>query len=1545
VQNLVSLLQKSDPPSVLENLTKAIVGRLLGIPIAVAKAGFQHGGDAGSARIHDRHFSIEAKRYKDTTGLNDRLLEGELVQALLRDDGLECWIVVVTSAVPEQTQNALRDIGNKLGVPVLIYDSDIYALPALCSYAPDLVQEWVGTEAADCARSLTTELAEAVRSIQHDLDVWQIGYENIRTDSHRRFELIWNSVKEAKAHFGQNVALGMRKRIRRKTAIEALNKWWLCKEKVESPAALVGREGVGKTWAVVDWANDHLSDLPILLMVPASAASGILTTSPTDIIRFLARQLHDLCRVRDEAYWVQRVERLLKRPSENGPVFVVFFDGLNQASTLRWIEPLQSLQVDPFAGRVRVILSTRKSFFEEQLNQLRPLSVPPTVVQLVNFDDTPNGELDSMLQLHELTRKDLRTELLEVARNPRLFGLIIELRSQLKNDGKITIPRILWEYGCNSLGTRENASFSERGFREFLRDLGDKLHSSHQKATFSTKSLAEVVARPNNGAQETENIFCELVNGPLIDDAASLAGYKLTAPAAFLALGMSLVTYLLNSGSSDWREIDERLEKWFDPIAGLDETAEILRASVLVCIKNKAETVSISSSVVNRWAQIQNLPVAHEKELISHASELVDPLLDTVERTGLYAQASARNLAVEALHQLSPTDMEAFDAVCKRIASWFRVSIRDFPQPKAINPQRKKLNETHELRRQQDLNDRVGHTEAGMRTILGLPVEFVEYERGGPSAKAARLLEIFPLSGAIQVFEKAAVVYAVSGNLDEWDSLKWICLLNRFDPEETARALRNESEIIQKRPLESGVSTYVRDRTAALLLWLTGYESDEDRAVIVNPPRATWTTYADYLRAPGKSIVHTLERRHASQAIDDDSISIDYRTRLASQFLLDPSFVPPDGFIKDIRSALQQVNPDDLDTCIGVTGPDLELEGLMVASARVSPDLLIDIVRRQIDGLAKREGEAPYWMSVRIPKHALVIDDQGKSALKHFRATMILPEKCDRSFAQDELLSVELCNQTAREQFSEIIYAGLNGYSGGLLKILKEPTTEEVTALINQFSDGTEAQKHCLLFLLAERTISFTEKQWAWILSFAEDRQSKMRGTAFRVLVHSDTKRFGQYLWKHEWRWTEQKNTLVSDYGSIALAHSSEEIEWETVLASVSPAYLLSAVERRGAKINEIKDAASLLAELVKKSPKLPYFNASVVVRQKSNQSVPILTIEPVLPPFPEVMAGKSFSMEDYWEAESKTRKRLIDKIFNQLVEAEKNGAVLQHYRFTASDMKLIVEYAPEYVSQFLEGLDTVSPEFVRHVQVATGLYLSLCEALIERESVDGVKLWKALEEQIPRVHFKGENGWEEGYIIPFRVSDSPMVLRLRNESLDLCKTDDDLLQIALLATKHGKIAWLESRIEEDANSGIPWREKRAIVLSGFRPCSVLPTPESWPQGEIRTGWTSLRRSAFYSTFSEAAAHHWWSTYLESSDLNCAYSAWLTFLQCVDARALLWIWHDVETYDDGTEFYRSKISHLKANWSSVKNSAKKHSTELEKTFLGKKTCESVSPWS
>src|SRR5271166_2318657 len=61
-KDLKAALQAESSSGKLENLAASLLGRLLGLPIAVAKSGFQHGGDAGAAGQQGRRFRVECKK-------------------------------------------------------------------------------------------------------------------------------------------------------------------------------------------------------------------------------------------------------------------------------------------------------------------------------------------------------------------------------------------------------------------------------------------------------------------------------------------------------------------------------------------------------------------------------------------------------------------------------------------------------------------------------------------------------------------------------------------------------------------------------------------------------------------------------------------------------------------------------------------------------------------------------------------------------------------------------------------------------------------------------------------------------------------------------------------------------------------------------------------------------------------------------------------------------------------------------------------------------------------------------------------------------------------------------------------------------------------------------------------------------------------------------------------------------------------------------------------------------------------------------------------
>ena len=628
-EKLKQELQNAQEASKLERLAAALLSHLLDVPIAVAKSGFQHGADAGPAGQQGRRFRIECKKYRDTSRLNERELLGEIDQALARDEALEAWVLVATCNVSEQIWQSLDQHGERLGVPIVIIDwvdGELAPLAALCAFAPDLVEKEFSKEAGAAARVLQPISEGAIERLRRDLQSWCLGFEAIRMRSHDKLDKIWNSPQESKAAIGQDAAGGAQnKKVKRSAVHEALNAWWQRPARDGAPAAVVGLEGTGKTWATFHWLIDKDTQ-PIVLITPSSAVAAIGNVSETIVKQLLADSLHEMSGIRDREHWLRRLDYLLKRPVCEGPVLTIFFDGLNQEPSVQWLRLLQVLQGETFGKRVRVIVSTRNHHFEEKLSGFRSLTVPAERVDVDLYNTAPGSELDQMLEFENLTQADLHPDVIELARNPRLFKLVVRFRERLVEAGQITVHRLLWEYGRDAFGERAGKSFSEDEWKNWLKEIAQSRRQGIEK--YSERSLGEMVNRPDLNENEVYARLSDIIDGRFATRDPS-GDLQLTPAVIAHALGVALLNNLYQANSPTFETLDATLTKWLDPIAGLDEQVEILRAAVSILVEQgRASEAPVPGVLVTAWLQSQNTPDEHRQELADLAPHFPNALLE-----------------------------------------------------------------------------------------------------------------------------------------------------------------------------------------------------------------------------------------------------------------------------------------------------------------------------------------------------------------------------------------------------------------------------------------------------------------------------------------------------------------------------------------------------------------------------------------------------------------------------------------------------------------------------------------------------------------------------------------------------------------------------------------------------------------------------------------------------------------------------------------------------------------------------------------------------
>ena len=372
--------------------------------------------------------------------------------------------------------------------------------------------------------------------------------------------------------------------------------------------------------------NFRLDRLPIVVLAPSSAL-GSAHPEDSDPVNFIARYLHEISGVRDVSYWEERVPRLLSRPADEGSVFFVFFDGLNQHPSRDWNATLEQLEDEPFHQRARTLISARTTFFEERLHELRGLIASPYRIDIGNYDLAPGGEFDRKLKLAGLSRGDLSDHLIRHAAVPRMFDLIVRLRSELGSVADITVHRLLWAYGASAIQDSSVGAFSEREWRQFLLELAtdyrNGIHLSTRRRietlTASTTRTSDQVYHRVSGV--IDGIFTTLDRDgdPHFDPDFVSHG-----------LGLALVAQM-NKAESD-EQPTTTLDQFLDPIAGYDDRAEILRAAVSIALlRNDVEPPAWLGTLCTRWLHSQNLPETHLGDVEILAPELVTPMLDVIE--------------------------------------------------------------------------------------------------------------------------------------------------------------------------------------------------------------------------------------------------------------------------------------------------------------------------------------------------------------------------------------------------------------------------------------------------------------------------------------------------------------------------------------------------------------------------------------------------------------------------------------------------------------------------------------------------------------------------------------------------------------------------------------------------------------------------------------------------------------------------------------------------------------------------------------------------
>lgn len=1532
-----ALLQvlRSGSPASLEHLAAALIGRLLRVSLAIAKAGFQHGGDSGTSGRAGRHLRVECKRYADATPLTDRELQGEVDDALRRNPALEAWILVATRPVSENTQETLNLKAQEVGLPIVVIDwaSPIGALPdlcALCAWAPDLVEAHYGTSAAAAARSMTASASAVVARIRNELEPWRIGYRQLRRSAISRLLRIWDRADDSRAALAQNAAGGASPHlIARRAASQALRAWW------SSPrsylAVVHGIEGVGKTWATLQWLVGTLRRLPIILTLPASAFQDVRTQTEGGLLEFLARTLVEVTNAQDPAFWQRRLARTLQSPASEDPQLLLLIDGLNQEPAYSWHRIVQLLQGGAFRGRVRLIVTTQSNFLEQRLHEFRGMP-GVTRIGVEPYDTSPGGELEQMLARYGRTPESLSADLLPLARIPRLFPLVMKLSSKVELEGDATLPRLLWTYGRDELGARENRAFSEAEWEAWLLQLAQTLWHDIQAVAagtgsmrhFSLDELDTMVSRQSLGPSLNYRRLSEIIDGTWMEQVPSRPhSYRPKASTVYLALGATVLQLLEETVTVNVDAADTTLATWLDPIAATSAAPDILAAALSIAVAKASPSHSaVVGAILTALLHSQNAQEAHRRHAVALAPVIVSPLLQAAERSAGRAYASSRHWALSALNGIPASNISAWEAISDRLVSWVAHAQCAHPPAAAGAPG----SEVLQARR---LQERIGVSEAGVYRVMGVPMRLHDWEQDDLASEVPRLLFGKPLVRARKVFAAAAVAAAIEVRDHAWQGLKWLVALNPVDPIEMATDLVWMSDGALTVVPEKGVDPDFRKRVACLLLWLTGIEGNERTASTMRVAFEHGYSYEDgYLPNPPRSLFG-LEYRHLHLLWKDDGIALLSRLRKARRYLADPSLIADNAFVRLMEASADNLDTSRLDTSLSTHSEDHAMQDLTPGLARLAPDALARLVARWYSGLPARDTAPRHWASLRAPRYLLLADASAAAAARATRLNRPDTPNDQEPFIATQLLHIELLGASIDRQLDALVEASDAKLTLDLLDLLKPAEADTLKRFLDRWGTTNRRAVEVAFNCIARHEVALDADTFDRLVPSASSSDLSARNLAFIGLHLGSALGFGNFLRSINWRVAPSQTTFEQDHGSRALLVASTTTPLSQLRFIVAPWCLLSEAVRRGCLAEDAKVAAEAVSgamQVVSVDVDLRDVDISIDLSRRPGQ----LSFDP-----PEHVPTTPQEMFDEDAADNR-RARAYASGDRYLTQAHDAGAVLAAKVISVAEARMLIEHCSAEVEIWLAGHEQNTPEFRRRLNLGGGLYLALCEALLEVDWQRGVALWHAIDECLS-ITFKGPAGVNDLVRMPFRVRLNPGVQQLRTYlySLARSRTDRAYLDLVICAAGHDSLAWIREKTAEDAASGIGWRRKRAILVNGFMTPSNTPT---WPEGPTVGSWGAIRRSANTWANNESFARHWWRTFLDAENATQAFAAWNVFLLCADRRAWIWMSADVASHGRDDELGRAKLAHVHVNHNRLENALSDKETEgtnrMDKHLLG-----------
>lgn len=853
-----ALLQLAPTREGFEGLVAELIEATSQGRLALMSSGDQAGVDAIEPRIgFAPRRAMQAKRYADSTALNQNHLLGEMDRAQMRFPGLDCWILASTKSVFGKEREDLQVHAEAKGWGLVLLDwtlaGGLPRLATLCAAHRDITDRYV-TDAA--ARTELDVIAadpafeDAVHQLRHDLQASEVGFEPARVAAAAQMDRIFSDRHAARKLAGASPTfLSQAPPISRPALDEAIRTWWTGDTSV---LALLGDEGMGKTWAALGSLRALGAEPggPLVIVIPSATAAKAADGLPAVINALVAAARHAGWSGADpDGFWRRRLAIWsADRSAEAEPRIVALVDGLDELDPFDWNTWLAPLLDDSVSGLIRIVLACR---IDDWRRGARPSDLDPADVFEFAVSRFEVAERDAFLNSQGIQIEKVSKGVLEDALHPRTAFHVARLGAEIGDHTRITREQILLRDFRNRHEIKGGPLDPEAFEQVVIRMARDAEAAVLAQAPYRANSgevvdLAVKVTGHDRGAMR--RVLSELVSGGWVQrDPKSPHTLGFTDRFLPLAVGMALADAIQSlTVEQAVAEVDRLLEPW-----GADDLIEpVLRTCATILITRGASE-ALCREILRRWADLRY----HNREAQDFWRRLhaFKPtlFLDMVE-VGAAGSDWLGEWGVASLWEDQP---DCVDLVEARLHRWLtRIGLprhRAHADPgfeRVTNQER-----SRQLRRLKALQRRGGE---GWDGLLGVEIE----PRMAPFHRAVRTIGFLPRAAFVPGLAGWAVAAAVSGRRYGFKEVAALLRDNPHDWAETTEALTRAADALTATRL--GLCR----TAAALLLEANGRPEDMAQALTLRPHRGGPSARATMvvsdkavIFAPGDPVTRDLE--------------------------------------------------------------------------------------------------------------------------------------------------------------------------------------------------------------------------------------------------------------------------------------------------------------------------------------------------------------------------------------------------------------------------------------------------------------------------------------------------------------------------------------------------------------------------------------------------------------------------------------------------------------------------------------------------------------